>query len=107
MVSQSIEIAVQHYLRAAAKAGIHCRRAVLFGSQAKGIADEWSDIDLVVIAPELEPPTNRQMVDKLWELRAITDSRVEPIPCGEREWETDQSRPILQIARNEGVEIRT
>jgi predicted nucleotidyltransferase len=105
MVSQSIEIAIRQYLRAAAEAGIHARRAVLFGSQAKGLADEWSDIDLVVIAPEFEPPADRRLVDKLWELRATTDSRLEPIPCGEMEWKTDQSRLIIQIARHEGVEI--
>jgi predicted nucleotidyltransferase len=105
MVSQSIEIVIREYLRAASDAGIHCRRAVLFGSQAKGSANEWSDIDLIVIAPELEPPREHRLVNKLWELRAYTDSRVEPIPCGEREWETDQTRPILEIARREGVEI--
>lgn len=33
------------------------------------------------------------------------DNRIEPIPCGEREWETDQSRPILEIARREGIVI--
>jgi predicted nucleotidyltransferase len=103
MVSQAIDLVVQQYLGALAQVGIHARRAVLFGSHALGTADEWSDIDLVVIAPELEPPTDRQLVNKLWELRATTDSRVEPIPCGEREWETDQSRPILEIARREGI----
>jgi uncharacterized protein len=105
VVRQSIELVVRGYLKDATGAGIHARRAVLFGSHAKGSADEWSDIDLVVIAPELEPPADRRLIDKLWELRATTDSRVEPVPCGEREWETDQTRPILQIARREGVEI--
>jgi uncharacterized protein len=105
MVRQSIEIIVRQYLQAASKAGIHARRAIIFGSQAKGSADEWSDIDLIVIAPELEPPTDRQLINKLWELRAFTDSRVEPIPCGEKEWETDQSRPIIEIARREGIEV--
>ena len=103
MVGQAIDVVVRQYLSALAQVGIHARRAVLFGSHAKGTADEWSDIDLVVIAPELEPPTNHQLVNKLWELRATTDSRIEPIPCGQREWETDQSRPILEIARREGV----
>jgi uncharacterized protein len=103
MVSQAIDVVVRQYLRALAGVGIHSRRAVVFGSHAKGTADEWSDIDLVVIAPELEPPANRPLVDKLWELRATTDSRVEPIACGEQEWETDQSRPILEIARREGI----
>ena len=31
--------------------------------------------------------------------------RIEPIPCGEREWETEEGRPILDIARQEGQEI--
>jgi predicted nucleotidyltransferase len=105
MVNQSIELVVRRYLRAAAEAGIHASRAVLFGSQVKGLADEWSDIDIVVIAPELEPPANRRLVDKLWELRAVTDSRLEPIPCGEEEWKLPAYRPILCIAKNEGVDI--
>ncbi len=106
MVSQAIDVVVRQYLRALAQEGIHARRAVLFGSHAKGTADEWSDIDLVVIAPELEPPAGHRLVNKLWELRATTDSRVEPIPCGEREWETDESRPILEIARREGIMVK-
>jgi uncharacterized protein len=107
MISLPVEMAVRRYLAAAAEAGIHARRAVLIGSQALGKADEWSDIDLVVIAPELEPPADRRLINRLWELRATTDSRVEPIPCGDKEWENDQSRPILEIARREGVEILT
>jgi uncharacterized protein len=105
MVGSAIDLVVRQYLDALALVGIHARRAVLFGSHARGTADDWSDIDLVVIAPELEPPADRRVVDKLWELRATTDSRVEPIPCGEKEWETDRSRPILEIARREGVPL--
>jgi hypothetical protein len=38
-------------------------------------------------------------------VRAHTDSRIEPIACGEREWESNASRPILEIARREGIVI--
>ena len=105
MVDPSISGVVVAYLRAVQAAGIHARRAVLFGSHARGDAGPWSDIDVVVIAPELESPAAGGLVDKLWELRASTDSRIEPIPCGEREWDRDDSRPILFLARREGVEI--
>jgi predicted nucleotidyltransferase len=74
MVGQPVDVAVRHYLQALTQVGIHARRAVLFGSHAKGVADQWSDIDLIVIAPELEPPADRRLVDKLWEVRATTDS---------------------------------
>jgi len=105
MVDESIALTIRRYLRAVQSAGIHARRAVLFGSYARGEADEWSDLDLVVIAPELENPAARDVVDKLWELRATTDARIEPFPCGDREWETDRTRPILEIARREGIVI--
>ena len=105
MVEDSIEIVVRKYLQAVSKAGINARRAILFGSYARGEANEWSDIDLVVIAPELDNQSDRRLNSKLWELRAHTDSRIEPIPCGEREWETEEGSPILEIARREGIEI--
>ena len=82
--------------------GIHPEMAVLFGSFATGKADEFSDIDLIVIAPEFDGNRQVQLVKNLWKATAA-DSRIEPIPCGKEEWENDQSRPILEIARNEGV----
>jgi hypothetical protein len=42
-------------------------------------------------------------VEKLWLATATADNRIEPIPCGEQEWEMDGSRPILEIARREGI----
>lgn len=105
MVEQSVRLAIQDYLRAAQAAGIHANYGVLFGSHARGTADEWSDIDLVVVAPELDNLNDRTLVSKLWELRASCDSRIEPVACGEREWETDDERPIIEIARREGVVV--
>lgn len=104
MVEGSILIAVQKYVAAVRVAGLHVSRVVLFGSRARGEAGPDSDIDLVVVAPELDDLRDRQLVFLLWELRAVTDSRIEPVPCGEREWE-NPSRPIIEIARREGIVI--
>lgn len=35
------------------------RRAYLFGSWARGEADRWSDIDVIVVAPTERPPVER------------------------------------------------
>ena len=105
MVDESVEMTVRRYLEAVRAAGINASRAVLFGSHARGEADEWSDIDIIVIAPEFDAPSGAGLIDRLWILRAHTDSRIEPFACGEREWETDGARPIIEIARREGIVI--
>ena len=105
MVESTITSAIKRYVLALSTFGIHTNRLVLFGSFARGDADEWSDIDLVVIAPEFDGPRELTLVEKLWLATASADNRIEPIPCGELEWETDGARPILEIARREGVII--
>lgn len=105
MVESTIIAALRRYITSLNACGIHASRLVLFGSFARGDANEWSDIDLVVIAPELEGPRDLTLVEKLWQATISADNRIEPIPCGEKEWETDQSRPILEIARREGIII--
>jgi len=81
------------------------RHAVLFGSFARGQADEWSDIDVVVVAPRFDAAYSREDVTLLWRVAARTDSRIEPIPCGERQWVEDDTSAIIEIARREGQVI--
>jgi predicted nucleotidyltransferase len=105
MVAEPIQQVVRDYLRAATRAGIPSHRAVVFGSHAEGNAHAMSDIDVVVLSPALEPPRSHALIAALWRLRIETDSRIEPIACGEKEWEVDDSRPILEIARRHGTMV--
>jgi uncharacterized protein len=105
MVEQTVSTAIRRYLRVLAAEGIHAKRAILYGSFARGEATEESDIDLVVIAPEFDGERNSSLVRQLWRLRSQADIRIEPIPCGEVEWENEGGRPILDMARQDGVEI--
>jgi hypothetical protein len=105
MAESAIIAAVRKYLAALPAEGVHASRGILYGSFARDAAHEWSDIDLVVIAPEFDGRKDIALVKALWRATAHADNRIEPIPCGEREWETDGSRPILEIARREGVTI--
>jgi predicted nucleotidyltransferase len=107
MAENTIVNAVRRYLSVLPTVGIHARKAVLLGSFAKGQADQWSDIDLVVIAPEFDAVHDFATIKNLWETTLLADNRIEPIPCGEREWESGDGRPILEIARREGLVIET
>lgn len=102
MLEQSVLTSVRNYLAALALRGITVERVVVFGSQAKGEAHEWSDIDLLVISPQFDGMKDRSAVNLLWRVAARTDSRIEPIPCGSRQWRDDDSSAIIEIARREG-----
>lgn len=96
---------VQEYLRAVNRAGIHAVHGVVFGSYARGEARPESDIGLLVVAPEFDAGRDRSLIDTLWIQRIYTDSRIEPIPCGVRQWEEDDSSAIIEVARREGVVV--
>jgi predicted nucleotidyltransferase len=102
---RAIVATLKSYLAVLPGLGIHPSRAVLFGSFVRNKADEYSDIDVVVIAPEFDGMREIALIEKLWQARIFVDNRIEPILCGEKEWETEQGRPILEIARREGVVI--
>ncbi len=102
MLEQSVLTSVKNYLAALSSNGINVESAVVFGSQAKGKSDEWSDIDLLIISPQFDDLKDRSAVNLLWRLAARVDSRIEPIPCGSRQWREDDASAIIEIARREG-----
>ena len=105
MVDEAIIKTVRNYLRRLEEHGVAVRFGILFGSQTAGQPDQWSDIDLLVVSPQFDGRRTRQAVDLLWRLAARSDSRIEPIPCGERQWEEDDSSAIVEIARRGGQRI--
>ena len=105
MVDEATLRIIQQFLTLVNHAGIHANRAVILGSYARGEAHPESDIDLLVIAPEFDHLQDRRLVNELWHQRLYSDSRIEPIPCGERQWLEDDSSAIIEIARREGQVI--
>lgn len=105
MVAPAVLSSVQSYLRRLRQEGVTVRFGVLFGSQTTGAADEDSDIDLLVVSPQFDGSIDRRDVDRLWDAAALTDSRIEPVPCGERSWREDTRIPIIEIARREGTRV--
>ena len=105
MVDPSIVKSVRNYLKTVQGEGIDVRFGIVFGSQAVGRSGTWSDIDVLVVSPRFDGPRNRRDVDLLWRVAARSDNRIEPIPCGERQWIEDSSSAIVEIARRQGETI--
>ena len=105
MVDESVLRSVRKYLQVVAENGIPVTRGVIFGSQVSGRTDEWSDIDVLVISTKFDGGWDRRNAFLLWELTVKADSRIEPMPVGERQWVEDDVNPVIEIARREGVEV--
>lgn len=104
MADKTIVKIVQDYLRLVTQNGIPVRFGVLYGSYAKGTAHEWSDIDLLVVSPVYDDEKQRthKKWGELWHIAIGTDTRIEPIPVGEKQYQEDDSSMIIEIARREG-----
>lgn len=102
MVDETIVKVVQQYLKALVEQGVPVYQGIIFGSQATGHPHHWSDIDLLVLSPRFDQSRTREDVNLLWKIAARTDSRIEPIPVGQNQFEQDDSSAIIEIARREG-----
>ena len=105
MLDASVVTVVRNYLQLLQQHGIPVRYGVVFGSQVTGKTHAWSDIDLLVVSPCFDTAYDYRMVDLLWRLSARVDSRIEPMPCGERQWEEDDVSAVVEMARRHGEQV--
>lgn len=104
MAQTNVTEIVRQYAQAVQTAGLPITKAILFGSYAQNTAQAESDIDVLIVSPAFDK-VNEAAIDLLWELRAITDARIEPVACGQTQWEADQHTWLLQMARHDGVVV--
>ena len=102
MADKTVIRSVQKYLNYLTRQGIPVSYGVLYGSFARGNAHKWSDIDLLVVSPQYDKKRTTDDYESLWVFAGRTDSRIEPVPVGERQFKEDESNSIIIIARREG-----
>jgi len=105
MVDPAVIAKVKEYIQTLSHSGLSVAFGVIFGSQVTGRANDLSDIDLIVVSPQFDGKISRDAINKLWRVAARTDSRIEPIPCGQQQWQHDNRDAVIEIARNEGMTI--
>lgn len=105
MAERDIIDSIRRYILAVESAGIPVSFVVLFGSHARGNTHQWSDIDLMVVSPRFDETRDWDDKTLLWRTAARTDSRIEPLACGLKQWTDDTSTAIVEIARREGRKI--
>ena len=103
MVEKAIREIILDYIAEVQDAGINVACVLLFGSHARGEGGPDSDIDILVVSPEFESPDAEQKINLLWELRAKTDSRIEPVPIGLNAWESGDFGIIAEKTHEDGI----
>lgn len=81
--------------------GIQVAAAYLFGSQLTGKADEWSDIDVAVVSPQISEDRFEERV-KLTQIAFSVDERIEPLPFNSETFTSEDPlvRQILHTGRS-------
>lgn len=79
----------------------YIQRVYLFGSYAKGIVDKDSDIDIAVVFKDL--PDSFDMQVQLMKLRRKFDTRIEPHPFEESDF--NLTNPLAIEILTTGVQI--
>jgi uncharacterized protein len=105
MVAEEIKQSVKKYLGALKAGGLVVPFGVVFGSHANGCVGKWSDVDLLIVSRRFDQDYGYDEVEMLWQAATKTDSRIEPVPCGLKEWEGESDSPIIEIAKKEGEKI--
>ena len=104
MDKKAIIILVKQYLNLLSKEGIMIDKAFLYGSYAKDIATAKSDIDLLLVSNNFDD-SNDMLVGKIWYLTKKISSKIEPYIISSLRFNSDETSPLIQIVKNEGLEI--
>jgi DNA polymerase sigma len=104
MVSAEVIKAVRDYLHELSGKGIFISKCFIYGSQTKDTATEDSDIDLMIISPLFDEDTEKYL-PAIWLSAIRTEHRIEPLAIGEQRFQTDETSPIIEVVRQEGIEI--
>jgi predicted nucleotidyltransferase len=83
------------------KATLGYDKMILFGSYAKGKADEHSDIDIAVVFDDYDNHVQRQV--ELLKLTRHVDSRIEPHPFREKDFTVNN--PLAHEILTSGEEL--
>lgn len=86
-------------------AGLPLRRALAFGSFARGDMHELSDLDLLLVGDFRDPPRLRERAVREIAWRVGTELPIDVIACTPAELEAGRERPLLAEALAEAVEL--
>ena len=78
--------------------GLHISAAYIFGSYAKGTANDNSDIDICIISPAFGKDYFAEMI-QLRKIALEIDSRIEPVPFSYQDLEDKYNTLAVEVRK--------
>ncbi|MFH0798620.1 MAG: nucleotidyltransferase domain-containing protein [Pseudomonadota bacterium] len=91
------------YARKLLRHGFPGAKVFLFGSQAKGTAHHWSDIDVCVVSKRFSGKKWDWYEKQLWYARRSVNPHIEPIGMSPDEFENVS--PLAEEIRKTGIRV--
>jgi predicted nucleotidyltransferase len=102
-ITNEVKSIVDEYIRKLEENDIKIKKAILFGSQAGGFADEWSDIDIALVSENFEGVRYKDK-EKIRKITLSVSSLLSPLPYSTKDFfEMD---PFLEHIIATGVALR-
>lgn len=78
-------------------------KVIMFGSQARGDATKYSDIDLFVIVPALDDKVRYLISDVTWEVGFEAGKVISAIPTTQEKMKRYAFLPLYKNVKKEGI----
>jgi len=103
-MDKTINIAIAEYITLIKENYKDIEKAILFGSFARGLATQDSDIDLALIFTDLDDANRFDIQVKLMLLASQIDSRIEPHPISHDDFYS--GNPFVVEIQKSGIEVQ-
>lgn len=77
----------------------------MYGSQARGDATKYSDIDLFVVVQSLNDKTYNLLLDVAWEVGFDAGKFISIVPAEKRELKLLSASPFYRAVQTEGIVV--
>jgi len=95
---------LKKYIKLLNSEGFSITKAFLFGSYSTDSATEESDIDIMIVSDKFDE-TDDFAIGKIWNLTRKINTRIEPFIIGIKKFREDNSSPLINQVKSNGIEI--